>query len=598
MRNLPQRCIIPALMVLGLVLLPHGYAEEDCASCGEPVLDAVSESRLAGAGFPLDEFRLLTAWEETANDGALVYGFRIAPREGGAPFDAYLDASGALLGLEDLARIGVLAKTWDAPPFYWPAEVQPGLPLLREERPAPAPVREWAPQAHVTLPPLDLEPVRREDAAAEAAAPKAPVRFGVFRDLPVPSRAQVGEDAWAALPSGESICSRVIASPGAIGMRVHIARFDAPDSALVYLFNPDAQDECYGPFDPCNDFWTPTCFSDRAVVPCVLPPGANPADTSLEIDRIIHIYKGFGELPWSKAAGACNLDVACYGDWANIALGVGGLGTIGNAGYLWCTGSLVADGDPATQTPFLMTAHHCVGSPSGANSLEVYWLYQRPVCGGSAPDPKTVPRTTGGADYLISSSSETGTDFSLLRLRNAPPAGLIYLGLTSEAPSLGTGVTCVHHPSGDYKRISFGALSDSGSPSLGGAPMQPRTRFHEVLWNEGTTEPGSSGSPLLLTEAQVFIGQLWGGGASCWHPEEPDYFGRFDVTFPLVSDRLGPVVSPYDVDGSGAVNASDLQVVINVLLGEATSAAADVDRSGGADARDLQLVVQAILSGR
>jgi len=70
------------------------------------------------------------------------------------------------------------------------------------------------------------------------------------------------------------------------------------------------------------------------------------------------------------------------------------------------------------------------------------------------------------------------------------------------------------------------------------------------------------------------------------------------VTFPLVSDRLGPVVSPYDVDGSGAVNASDLQVVINVLLGEATSAAADVDRSGGADARDLQLVVQAILSGR
>lgn len=595
MRNPSRKFTIPAVTILGVVLSRLGYAGEDCISCGEAILDTASEAWLVDAGFSLDVFRVLITWEESASNGSLVYGYRIAPRGGGEPFDLYRDGAGVLLELEDLAGLGISPKNWDAAPVDWPAEIQPGLPLLREKTSIPAAARGYAPQAQVALPPLDLEPVRREDASAEAAAPKAPVRFGVFRDMPKLVRTGAGESTWASLPGGESVWNAAIASPGAIGMRVHIVRFDAPDAAQVYVFNPDAQEESYGPFGPCNDFWTPTCFSDRAVVSCLLPPGVSSGSVSLEIDRIVHIYKGFDELPWNKAAGTCNLDVACYGDWANVALGVGGLGTIGFSGSLWCTGSLIVDGDPSTHAPFFMTANHCVGSPSKADSVEVYWLYQRPTCGSAAPDPKTVPRTTGGADYLAGNSADLGSDFALLRLRNAPPAGLIYLGLTNVAPSVGAGVTCVHHPSGDYKRISFGALSESGSPSLGGAPMQPRERFHEVLWNQGTTEPGSSGSPLLLSDRQVFIGQLWGGLASCSASDEPDYFGRFDATFPLVADRLGAAISAFDVNASGSVNAADLQIVINVLLGKASTPAADVDRSGVADSRDLQIVVRAVL---
>jgi len=79
---------------------------------------------------------------------------------------------------------------------------------------------------------------------------------------------------------------------------------------------------------------------------------------------------------------------------------------------------------------------------------------------------------------------------------------------------------------------------------------------------------------------------------------EPDYYGRFDVTFPLVAGHLGAAISAFDVNASGTVNAADLQVVINVLLGKASTPAADVDRSGVVDARDLQLVVIAVLRER
>ncbi|HOC73975.1 MAG TPA: hypothetical protein PKL54_14270, partial [Candidatus Hydrogenedentes bacterium] len=53
-----------------------------------------------------------------------------------------------------------------------------------------------------------------------------------------------------------------------------------------------------------------------------------------------------------------------------------------------------------------------------------------------------------------------GSDVTLLRLRSAPPAGLARAGWTTAVPAPGAQVTCLHHPSGSWKRISHGALSD------------------------------------------------------------------------------------------------------------------------------------------
>ena len=58
-----------------------------------------------------------------------------------------------------------------------------------------------------------------------------------------------------------------------------------------------------------------------------------------------------------------------------------------------------------------------------------------------------------------------------------------------------------------------------------------------VVWSQGTTEGGSSGSGLFDAADRV-RGQLRGGDASCSTPTNPDFYGRFDLTFPSVSEWL------------------------------------------------------------
>jgi len=101
----------------------------------------------------------------------------------------------------------------------------------------------------------------------------------------------------------------------------------------------------------------------------------------------------------------------------------------------------------------------------------------------------------------------------------------------------------------------------------------------------------------MLQSTQQIIGQLWGGLASCDLPDEPDYFGRFDVSFPMLKSYIAPSAGPDDIDGSGVVDATDVQLVINAVLNGKTSGYnADVNNSGKVDAVDIQLVILAALS--
>lgn len=56
------------------------------------------------------------------------------------------------------------------------------------------------------------------------------------------------------------------------------------------------------------------------------------------------------------------------------------------------------------------------------------------------------------------------------------------------------------------------------------------------------------------------------------------------------------VVTNYDVDGNGTLDAIDVQLVVNAALGLTTLPACDVDRSGTVDAIDVQAVINAMLS--
>src|SRR5690606_27422856 len=83
--------------------------------------------------------------------------------------------------------------------------------------------------------------------------------------------------------------------------------------------------------------------------------------------------------------------------------------------------------------------------------------------------------------------------------------------------------------------------------------------------DDGTTEPGSSGSGLWNQNGHL-IGQLYGGQASCGNNVN-DYYGRFDVSWSQLEAHLGscgPMLDGYDPNLAAYQHDAALQAITNV----------------------------------
>jgi hypothetical protein len=318
-----------------------------------------------------------------------------------------------------------------------------------------------------------------------------------------------------------------VVSEGALYTRVQFKGMSLPAGARVFVYSMQNPDEFYGPYEghgPSEDgtFWTPPMKGDGAVIEYFVPKGAtNLKGTPFKVSNVTHVYiNPFGD----EAAGACNLEVTP--EWSQVAKSVGRLDFVTPAGSFLCTGTLLNDA-PSSQTPYLLTADHCISTQASAQSLRVYWNYLT----GDSP-PAGTP-FTDGANLL---AHATASDFSFLRLTGSLPSGLFFSGWSANPTSASTSVTSIHHPSGSHKRISFGTTNGNCSLSTPG----PCANFTGVGWSSGTTEGGSSGSGLWIgspANAQL-VGTLWGGGASCSSPTASDFYGRFSVDYPSISNFL------------------------------------------------------------
>ncbi len=179
----------------------------------------------------------------------------------------------------------------------------------------------------------------------------------------------------------------------------------------------------------------------------------------------------------------------------------------------YCTGVLLNntayDGDP-----LLLTAKHCIENNSQAAKAVFDFNYESPSCYGG---DGSLDMSISGAKLLAVGDS---IDFSLVLLSVTPPGSFdaYYAGWDLE-PGQTSGTTTIHHPEGDVKKIS----SDLHAPSSTTTQSQIPADFKEFLyfsfwwikeWDSGSTEQGSSGSPLFNAEKQV-IGVLSWGYARC-----------------------------------------------------------------------------------
>lgn len=288
--------------------------------------------------------------------------------------------------------------------------------------------------------------------------------------------------------------------------------------------------------------------------------------------------------------GTCYENVMCYEPWRTLSRGVVGIVRISDPNVIFCTGSLLNDGKEEQISQLVLTAFHCVDNQITANDLDFIWMYQTIDCNGTVPNITQVPRTTGGADFLVGSDTYGGTDMTLLRMKNTPPNNAVELGFTNSVIPMGVNVVAIHHPGRSYKRISFGNKTNTGSPTSQGRNIRPLDKYHEVIYTLSSTESGSSGCPLFLAETYQIIGQLWGGNASCSYMNEPDYFGRLDVSYSLIEPYIFIPPNIFDVDGSGIVDNRDLYFVINAVLGINSRIKTDLNNDGKTDALDIQYI--------
>merc|ERR1740116_264222 len=177
------------------------------------------------------------------------------------------------------------------------------------------------------------------------------------------------------------------------------------------------------------------------------------------------------------------------------------------------------------EKPYFLTANHCgVSSNSQAASVVTYWNFETSTCGRDPPDGDLDDSLTGGATVVASRST---SDVNLLLLNNSPPPeyGVTFAGWDNTPEDYTLPGVCIHHPNGDEKRISF-EEDPMSSTNYGGNSVSPSGTHVKVTdWDLGTTEPGSSGSPLFNGNHRI-IGQLHGGSAACGN-DLPDWYGRF-----------------------------------------------------------------------
>jgi lysyl endopeptidase len=222
-----------------------------------------------------------------------------------------------------------------------------------------------------------------------------------------------------------------------------------------------------------------------------LPAGADQVGISLA--KVSHFYR----LPAAHPD-----DLTCPKDW-ELPSGATAMllhtNPAGDSGV--CTGTLLADADPSTSVPYLLTAHHCIPDQATASSLETYWF----PC---AQDRATV---SGGADLLYASKT---TDTSFLRLRRPPPTGAAFADWSPTLPRQATPVTGIHHPLWGSRQIACRELREYIRCEVidcCGDHRGPETvHYLRVSWSTGATEAGSSGSGLFLPNGEL-VGILSGG---------------------------------------------------------------------------------------
>lgn len=363
---------------------------------------------------------------------------------------------------------------------------------------------------------------------------------------------------WHRLDDGVQVAAMTFAAQGAQGLRLGVRAGAWPDGTVLRFYGAPgsavtewtadelaARTQLHQEPNPASEdaaiIWGPDSDGPVGTLEVQLSPDADPAQLQLAVPQLSHLWQtpqqamdGIQKTAQIGRAGSCNIDVMCTNDDAESRSVAKIVFTRGGSSFL-CTGTLLNDAQDS-QTPYFLTATHCIDNQASASSLITYWFFRSESCGSSPRIDADFVRQTHGAKLLVADRTH---DASLLQLNDAPPANVVYAGsYFGDGIRVGTDLLGVHHPSGDLQKASDGRLGGYANCGSDGSCVLSETDhdsmpMFRIDWHRGTTEGGSSGSAIFarMNNARYVVGTLHGGNASCENPDGVDLYGRFERAF-------------------------------------------------------------------
>ncbi|MFT5832646.1 MAG: lysyl endopeptidase [Cognaticolwellia sp.] len=374
------------------------------------------------------------------------------------------------------------------------------------------------------LPMVNEAELRAEDILEQKQNKSIPLRFGMDFSVELDLN---NSGVWETLPNGDEVWRLRIESSNAKSLNFIFSDFYMPKGSEFFIYNLN-KTYLIGAFTELNNknhsrFSTAPVKGNIVILEYYEPKSVS-GEGRIEVSKIIHAYRDMfataNDYIQSLAedfgsSGSCNVDINCVSgnNWQDEKRSIAMVLTNGNT--RWCSGAMVNNTAQDT-TPYFLTGQHCL------DGNEATWVfifnYESPNCNGVNGNlMQSISGSTTRANYQQ-------TDLALLTLSVKPPDDYIvyYAGWNrSNIPNAGN--VAIHHPSGDVKKISV----DNDLVVNGQAYNADHWRVEN--WEVGTTEGGSSGSPLFDVNHRI-IGQLHGGLASCSNSQY-DEFGKFSVSW-------------------------------------------------------------------
>nr|WP_314287907.1 T9SS type A sorting domain-containing protein [uncultured Capnocytophaga sp.] len=414
------------------------------------------------------------------------------------------------------------------------------------------------PLKYIEVLPPNLDKVKEEDKTASF------YRISVAVDVLINSEKKKD---WKNISGGGKLWKVAIRSKGALSIDFTFDKFWLPEGGKFFVYNPQTQqyigavtsEFLQGNKENPKSFSTGLIYGDTVILEYYHSDKNSPTPI-ISVNRLYYGYRNVNiEKTGLGSAGNCQVNVNCKegDDWQKEKKAVARILIKFPNAAGWCSGTLV-NNTAKNQEPLFLTANHClqdtkrnfkydaIDSPDVSTWI-FYWDYESPYCSN---EYSTEAKSTVGAQIVANNDS---SDFALLKLiqdpRDIPKRSSYYLGWDRITTYIGNEGACIHHPSGDVKKISFYKTPPRSTYYLQDNINNNGTHW-EIIWDKGVTEGGSSGSP-LLNKSKRIIGQLHGGYSSCTEKNSPDWYGRFDVSWtgndnPDKRRRLKDWLDPYN----------------------------------------------------